>query len=121
MNVDDIIVTAAGPQCVAESEPSAGFESSSPDPLGSTTVFTNTSTGSGLSFTWNFGDSSPIGTNPNPYHAYVLTGVYTVTMTATNSLGSDVATGLVEITDPADKEFYLPLMMANVNSVANKP
>jgi hypothetical protein len=120
-HIDDISLLGAGPNCVIETVPSASFESSSPDPLGTTTVFTNNSTGGNLNFEWDFGDGSPLNTDANPTHLYTLTGTYTVTMTATNSLGSDVATGLVEITELAEKEFYLPLMMANINSVANKP
>jgi PKD repeat protein len=47
-------------------------------------IFTNTSTNA-TSYEWNFGDNSPISTNENPTHTYAIDGVYTVTLTASNS------------------------------------
>jgi PKD repeat protein len=78
-------------------EPTAAFTSTSPDALGTETAFTNTSTGLNLTYEWDFGDGSPTVTDANPTHTYAYTGVYTVTLTATNDLGSDSTTGLVEI------------------------
>jgi gliding motility-associated-like protein len=40
-------------------------------------VFNNTSLG-GATFTWDFGDGSPVSTDPNPTHLYVNTGTYVV-------------------------------------------
>ncbi|MGH2538398.1 MAG: M14 family zinc carboxypeptidase [Candidatus Promineifilaceae bacterium] len=96
-HVDDIRLSGGGPACVSLIPPAASFSSSSPDFLGETTVFTNTSTGSELTFAWDFGDGGPVVTDTSPSHAYAAAGLYTVTLTATNSLGSDVATGQVEI------------------------
>jgi PKD repeat protein len=89
--------------------PSASFQSSSPDLLGETTVFTNTSSGSDLSFAWDFGDGSPVLTTTNPVHTFGAAGVYTVTLTAANALGSDVYSDTVEITTPPILVF-LPLV-----------
>ncbi len=50
------------------------------------TQFTNTSTG-GNTYTWNFGDNTPIDYNQNPTHSYVNTGNYTVTLIVTSSNG----------------------------------
>jgi carboxypeptidase T len=77
--------------------PAAGFTSSSPDALGSATTFTNLSTGTDLSFEWDFGDGSPLSSAQDPVHTYSAVDSYTVTLTVTNGLGSDVATGVVEI------------------------
>ncbi|AEA44864.1 PKD domain-containing protein [Fluviicola taffensis] len=57
--------------------------------------FTNTSTGTGLSYAWNFGDPSSGGQNTssqtNPTHQFNLVGTgsqnYTVTLVVTNSNG----------------------------------
>jgi PKD repeat protein len=77
----------------------ASFTSSSPDWLGQTTVFTNTShTTEATDYVWAFGDglTSTLG---SPAHVYAEPGVYTVVLTATNSEGSGVATGTVTIHD----------------------
>jgi len=96
-HLDDIRLTAASTQCLAYAAPIAGYQSSSPDFLGETTVFTNTSSGSDLSFAWNFGDGSPVLTSTTPMHTFAAVGTYTVVLTATNSLGSDVYSDTVEI------------------------
>jgi len=40
-------------------------------------VFNNTSLG-GATFTWDFGDGSPVSTDPNPTHLYTSTGTFSV-------------------------------------------
>src|SRR5690606_29537374 len=62
--------------------------------------FTNTSTGSGLSYSWNFGDPGSGAQNTsnlvNPVHLYQAVGSgtqsYTVTLVVTNSNGCSVST-----------------------------
>jgi carboxypeptidase T len=111
-HIDDISLLGAGPVCLIETEPAASFESSSPDPLGTTTIFTNTSTGGGLGSEWDFGDGSPLSSTSHPSHLYTLTGTYTVTLTVTNSLGSDVVIGLVEILESDSVHgIFLPLLV----------
>ena len=51
--------------------------------------FTDTSTGNPTSWLWLFGDLL-VSTQQNPTHVYLLPGVYTVTLTVTNSAGVDV-------------------------------
>ncbi len=54
--------------------------------LGTPVCFQNNSTGTNLSFVWNFGDAS--GSNQAaPCHTYANTGTYTVTLTATDANG----------------------------------
>ena len=48
-------------------------------------VFTDQSIGADT-WTWNFGDGSPVLSVQNPTHNYALPGNYTVTLTTTNSL-----------------------------------
>jgi PKD repeat protein len=50
--------------------------------------FTNTSTGTGNTYLWDFGDES-YSTETSPQHIYFRAGNYTVTLTATNSKGSN--------------------------------
>ena len=84
---------------IQDAPPTASFVSSSPDVLGEITSFTNQSTGSNLSYQWSFGEGTALVTTANPTHTYATTGTFTVVLTATNSLGSDVATGTVTIND----------------------
>ena len=83
---------------ITDVPPLASFTSSSPDQLGQVTSFSNTSTGSNLSYDWNFGDGNS-STEPSPIHTYGLTGTYTVTLTASNSADTDSTSALVTITD----------------------
>lgn len=60
-------------------------------------TFTNTSTNAS-SYSWDFGDGSPLDSQANPSHTYGASGNYTVTMIATNSCGSDTIILNVAIT-----------------------
>jgi PKD repeat protein len=53
--------------------------------------FTDTSTGSPISWSWTFGDGGT-STLQNPSHQYTDAGIYTVALTATNSSGSNTKT-----------------------------
>lgn len=48
---------------------------------------TNTSTGSGLNYVWNFGDATPTVAVASPNHTYATSGLYTITLVTTNSFG----------------------------------
>ncbi|MHC1626307.1 MAG: beta strand repeat-containing protein [Methanoculleaceae archaeon] len=50
--------------------------------------FTDMSTGSPTSWSWDFGDGNT-STEQNPSHTYVTSGVYTVTLTVENAISSD--------------------------------
>ena len=56
-----------------------------------TVRFTDTSTNSPTSWAWNFGDGST-SAQQNPMHVYFSGGRLTVTLTATNSGGSQTVT-----------------------------
>ncbi len=86
--------------CVATA-PVPGFLSSSPDLVGSTTVFTNTTAGvQPITYTWSFGEGQPsaVSRQPSVTHTYSAVGVYTVWLTATNAGGTASISGAVEIT-----------------------
>ena len=63
--------------------------------------FTDQSTNSPTSWSWNFGDGGT-STAQNPSHTYTAAGTFTVTLTATNSCGSDqlVRTGYITVSEP---------------------
>lgn len=50
---------------------------------GLTRTFTNTTSGAGITYSWDFGDGTPLSTQINPTHAYTTSGAKTVTLTAT--------------------------------------
>jgi PKD repeat protein len=79
--------------------PTASFSAtptSGPAPL--TVQFTDASTGSPTAWSWDLGDGGT-STAQNPSHAYTAAGTYTVTLTASNSGGSDTVTrtGLISV------------------------
>ena len=82
----------ATPVTITDVPPAASFTSSSPDRLGQTTTFQSTSTGTNLTYRWDFGDGSPpVGSQvPVIAHVYTSLGSFGVVLTATNSVGADV-------------------------------
>src|SRR5438093_5365202 len=97
------VTTAVGPDAetkagyikVASGSPIANFSAnptSGTPPL--TVTFTDRSVSGGTpitSWAWAFGDGG-VSTSQNPNHIYLVGGTYTVSLTATNSRGSDTAT-----------------------------
>jgi PKD repeat protein len=76
-----------------------------------TVQFTDQSTNSPTSWSWNFGDGGS-STQQSPSHTYNSPGVYTVILTATNAGGSDAETKTGYITvDPSSVFQYLPLVI----------
>lgn len=65
--------------------------------------FTDLSMNSPTSWDWGWGDETTHGTTQNPTHEYASDGVYTVTLTATNSGGSDdeIKVDYITVTTPA--------------------
>ena len=77
----------------ASSPPGASFKFLPKAPqMGTAAKFTDTSTGSPTSWSWNFGDpasgSSNTSTLQDPSHVFAAAGTYTVTLTVSNSSGS---------------------------------
>ncbi|WP_245619009.1 PKD domain-containing protein [Methanogenium cariaci] len=65
-----------------------------------TVQFTDTSTNSPDSYSWNFGDGTT-AEEVNPAHIYTQPGTYTVTLKVTNADGTDTETktGYISVTD----------------------
>ncbi len=84
--------------CVAPTAGFTGSPTSGDYPLN--VSFSNSSSGA-TSYSWDFGDSEN-STAANPSHTYNSAGTFTVTLTATNSCGSDqqVRTNYITVTTP---------------------
>lgn len=98
LNQDD--VTIAGLQAY----------NSSPTIIGQTTMFTSTVTsGTHIVYTWDFGDGQG-ATGATVNHIYANPGVYTATITASNSLGQLITTTQVTIRQ-LERKLFLPLIL----------
>jgi PKD repeat protein len=64
-------------------------------------AFTDTSTGSPTSWSWDFdGNATVDSTVRHPTHSYAAAGSYNVTLTATNAAGSHSVTKAVSVSEP---------------------
>jgi PKD repeat protein len=93
--------------------PVANFNGSPTNGVSPVTVnFTDTSTGSPTSWAWTFGDGAT-STAQNPSHVYAVAGTYSVTLKATNALGSDTITKTDYITvTPPPPDFSISVSPA---------
>ena len=60
--------------------------------------FTNSSVGDNLSYSWDFGDGST-STDSSPQHTYNSIGTFIVSLTVTNTYGSNSKTSEVLVTE----------------------
>lgn len=94
--------------------------------------FLDSSTNSPIAWAWSFGDGGT-STLSNPVHTYATDGTYTVTLTATNSAGSNTisrtnyitASKVTDAPDPLFKSTttsgYAPLNVQFVDASSNSP
>ncbi|MFA6362496.1 PKD domain-containing protein [Methanoregula sp.] len=68
--------------------------------------FTDNSTNSPTSWTWNFGDTAA-SAEQNPSHSYQLKGIYTVSLTArnTNGMATETKTNYINVGIPPTADF----------------
>ena len=99
VNVDYLAFEVGGGTPTAPSADFAATPTSGSYPLA--VQFTDASSGAPTSWSWDFGDGGT-STAQNPSYTYAAAGVYTVTLTATNDVGSDVATktDFITVTEP---------------------
>jgi len=96
INAYNAVNTGPPPPPVADF---SGTPTSGDYPL--TVDFTDLSTNSPTSWSWDFGDGVGTSTLQNPSYAYTAAGSYTVSLTATNAYGSDNETKVDYITATA--------------------
>lgn len=81
-----------------------------PTILGNTTRLSATiATGNGVTYEWDFGDGTN-GTGQITFHKYAAAGTFTAEVTATNSLGQETATTLVEVLEITSRVF-MPMLV----------
>jgi glucose/arabinose dehydrogenase len=103
------------PTATASATPGSG----TPAPL--TTQFSSAGTtdpmGLPLTYSWNFGDGSPVDTTPSPSHQYNSNGTYTATLTVSNGGASASATTRVTVGQTAPSaSIDSPLLNATYNA-----
>ncbi|OEU43941.1 hypothetical protein BGV40_01405 [Methanosarcina sp. Ant1] len=91
--ITKVISVVVSKPAVAAKTPCAAFSTSI---SGKTVKFTDKSTGSPTSWSWNFGDKST-STVKNPTHKYSKAGKYKVILTAKNAKGSNQKTSYVTV------------------------
>ncbi len=84
---DDLSVTPLTTQAEFTSDLQTGFKPFTP-------VFTSTSPGWVLTYTWSFGDGTPlqVTTNPTTTHTYTQSGVYTTSLTVDDGVTTNALT-----------------------------
>jgi PKD repeat protein len=77
--------------------PVAGFAvASNTPPLATPVQFTDQTTNTPISWSWDFGDGQAAATQ-NPTHSYSASGNYTITLIATNCITSDTASQTITV------------------------
>ncbi len=107
-------ITVSLTEGVPEAEFTAYQTSISPD---SSAQFYNRSINNPASWLWDFGDGDTSDLQ-NPSHTYSTTGTYTVSMTVTNSYGSDseIKSGYITVSGPLtdyDGNVYQTVQIGN--------
>lgn len=96
--LDDIQLLDNGAGCYTPIAPTADFITNAPVLPGVPVNFTNMTRGTQpLTYFWDFGDGQGTSTESDPTYTYTVGDTYLVTLTATNSLGSDSVTHLVVV------------------------
>ncbi|MBV9257751.1 MAG: PQQ-dependent sugar dehydrogenase [Ktedonobacteraceae bacterium] len=108
-------ISASGPfspVAAASASPNAG---SSPLNVQFSSAGSSDAYGLPLTYSWDFGDGSPVSTDANPSHTYTTNGTYTATLTVSNGTQTGTASTKVvvghtpptaSITSPADNATY---------------
>jgi len=109
---------------LSESMPQANFIASNTNTCTGLINFSDLSLHFPNEWLWNFGDGN-ISNNQNPVHQYTVNGTYNVSLTASNSYGSDtiIKTALIEVNMPdapiANNDTVCFAEQANLTAIAN--
>ena len=104
------------PTAVASASPNVGLASLN---VQFSSAGTSDPKGLALTYSWNFGDGSPLSTNPNPSHTYGSNGTYGATLTVNNGTSSGTATTQVVVgSSPPNASILSPVLNAKYNAGA---
>jgi PKD repeat protein len=115
------ITTQTGYIIVGDTVPVAGFLASSTTGTAPLIVeFTDTSSGSPASWTWDFGDGTT-GSDENPSHTYSSEGTYSVSLIASNTAGSNTSVQSDYITVSAATDVTTPATTEVISTDSDTP
>jgi hypothetical protein len=96
----------------------AGFVDSAPQPVSATVAFTSTSGGIGpLTYAWDFGDGLGSSSAARPSYSYTVPGVYSVTLTITDTTATQSVTRAIAIGDAPRPNFNYAVSSTVSNTV----
>ena len=98
-HLDDIILLGGGLTCTTPLSPTAEFTSSATTVgPGEPVQYVDLTYGTPpLTYLWDFGDGVGTSSEANPTYTYFATGTYTVSLSVTNTLGSDSVSHLMRV------------------------
>ncbi len=109
-------ITAPGPfppVAAASATPNAGLSSLN---VQFSSAGSNDPYGLPLTYSWDFGDGSPVDTSANPTHTYATNGTYTATLTVSNGTLTGTATTQVVVGNtPPSASITTPVANATYN------
>ncbi|HMA77282.1 MAG TPA: PKD domain-containing protein [Candidatus Krumholzibacteriaceae bacterium] len=113
--IDEMYIEVASSGPTAPTAAFSGSPTTGAAPL--TVNFTDQSSGSPTSWSWDFGDGAT-STAQNPSHEYTAVGTYTVSLTATNAYGSDTEakTDYIDVTDGTTSAIHVSSITVGRNS-----
>jgi PKD repeat protein len=76
----------------------SGIPTSGDTPL--SIAFTDLSTGTVTSWSWDFGDGSPLDTTQNPTHIYAVAGNYTVILSINGGVSTETKPNYIQVSTP---------------------
>ncbi|MCO5322057.1 MAG: PKD domain-containing protein, partial [Microthrixaceae bacterium] len=96
---------SGAPVAVASASPTVG---DAPLAVAFDSSGSSVGTGSGLTYTWDFGDGSPTASGPTASHVYGTVGSYTATLTMTSTEGSSTSPGIaITVNQDPNPKFYV--------------
>lgn len=98
-------------QLTVHPQPVADFTFTPLQPCPAPQTIQFATTGNAVSYSWNFGDNTPLGSGANPTHTYAANGMYTVTLVATSVNGCK---------DTIQKLNYVKIYDLNLAALADK-
>jgi PKD repeat protein len=102
------------PTAAASASPNAGL---APLSVQFSSAGSSDAYGLPLTYSWDFGDGSPVSTDPNPNHQYSANGTYTATLTVNNGTTTGTATTNVVVgQSPPVASIDSPVLSATYNA-----